>query len=105
METVNVAIPAELYVTLYQEHQENTSVFIEMLLRDSCSADMTPTVAKRSFRPGNGTITGRVWEIADEINAKKGSASRDEVVKACISDGLNMNTASTQYSAWKKEND
>ena len=104
MEMVNVAIPTDLYVLIYQIYQEQTSKFIEETLRDGCNTGKSPGYAKPSYRPGDGTVTGRVWEIADEIKANKGSASREDVVQACLDEKINMNTASTQFSHWNKEN-
>ncbi len=47
--------------------------------------------------------TGRVWQIADEISREKGrGAKRGEVIDAYVAQGGNANTASTQYSHWKK---
>jgi len=100
---VNVAIPADLYVLIYQSHQEQSAKFIEKTLRDAGGVGMSPSLTKPSSRPGDGTVTGRVWEIADEIKAKKGSASREDVVRACLEEEINMNTASTQFSHWNKE--
>ncbi len=47
--------------------------------------------------------TRRVWQLADELTEKRGQlARRADVVKAYVSEGGNANTASTQYSHWKK---
>ncbi len=55
-------------------------------------------------RPGAGTRTGRVWEIADEIHkTSDGSLSiRGRVVQAALQEGINFNTATTQYSLWRR---
>jgi hypothetical protein len=74
---------------------------LEQLLHEGGAKSQSTT--KHSARPGQGTITGRVWEIADELVAKTGSAERDAVVTACVTEGINVNTANTQYSHWKKE--
>ena len=56
-----------------------------------------------SARPSKGTLTGRVWEIADDISRQTGRrASHEEVIEAVRREGGNANTASTQYSAWKQ---
>jgi hypothetical protein len=55
-------------------------------------------------RPRIGTITGRVWEIADQIQKQSGKTEREAVIKACMGEGININTASTQFSYWKKAN-
>ena len=55
------------------------------------------------YRPNPGTATGRVWEIADEITARKGSrASRKEVIDKFMAEGGNQNTAHTQFYLWKQ---
>lgn len=54
-------------------------------------------------RPLSGTMTGMVWDIADEISAeKKRPALRDEVWKEyqVRQLGANSATLSTQYSRW-----
>lgn len=45
-----------------------------------------------------GSPTKKVWEIADAMPG----ASRADVVAACVSAGINKNTAGTQYSHWKR---
>ena len=57
-------------------------------------------------RPHPGTLTGRVWEIADEITREKGRrAERREVIERCVAENGNRNTAGTQYQYWKKHHD
>lgn len=54
-------------------------------------------------RPKDGTTTGRVWTIADEISAKnKEPATRKEVIEACQAEDINPSTAATQYGKWRK---
>ena len=54
-------------------------------------------------RPHPGTLTGRVWEIADEITREKGRrAERREVIERYVAENGNRNTAGTQYQYWKK---
>lgn len=54
-------------------------------------------------KPAAGTITRRVWDIADEITAKgKRPALRKEVVNSATSEGINRGTASTQYGHWAR---
>ena len=56
-------------------------------------------------KPGSGTKTRRVWDIADEITARnRRSALRQEVISAAQKEGLNPNTASTQYGRWARFN-
>lgn len=53
-------------------------------------------------RPSGG-VTGRVWDIADEISARvHRPALREEVLSAAIKEEINQNTASTQYGRWAK---
>jgi len=56
-------------------------------------------------RPGPGTSTGKVWDIADKISAKlKAPAPRADVLKEAEASGINAATASTQYGKWRKFN-
>lgn len=54
-------------------------------------------------RPRQAGATGRVWEIADKLNATGQLPSRQEVMQACEVAGINPATASTQYAKWKKQ--
>ena len=57
-------------------------------------------------RPHPGTLTGRVWEIADEITREKGRrAERREVIERYVAEKGNRNTAGTQYQYWKKHHE
>ena len=59
--------------------------------------------ALHSKRPSRGTLTGEVWEYADRISREQGRcAARQEVIDAVVRAGGNANTASTQYSEWRK---
>ncbi len=59
-------------------------------------------------RPGDGTITGRIWAIADEISAAanedgtKAPAMRAPVLNAAVKEKINESTAATQYGKWRK---
>jgi hypothetical protein len=54
-------------------------------------------------RPKDGTTTGRVWAIADEISAKNGSpADRKSVIDQVVAEGINASTGATQYGKWRK---
>lgn len=56
-------------------------------------------------RPKEGSTTGKVWNIADEMvrgGAVISKELRAEVIKACEDIGINSSTASTQYGKWKK---
>ena len=57
-------------------------------------------------RPHPGTLTGRVWEIADEITREKGRrAERREVIERYVAENGNRNTAGTQYQYWRKRHE
>lgn len=57
-------------------------------------------------RPGPGTRTGRVWEVADEITRETGRrASRGAVIDRIVAEAGNPATASTQYQYWKVAQD
>lgn len=51
-------------------------------------------------RPKAGTLTGKVWDIADAL-AAKGEVTRTAVRDAGREAGLNDATIATQYQAWK----
>ena len=54
-------------------------------------------------RPAEGSTTGRVWEIADELARRRGSLPKGREVAAAFGrEGGNERTALTQYSHWKK---
>jgi hypothetical protein len=56
-------------------------------------------------RPKEGSETGKVWTIADNLTATAGkTASRADVVAAATKDGINEATAATQYGRWRKFN-
>ena len=56
----------------------------------------------RYSRPRSGTRTGRVWEIADGRTREIGHrAKRADVIECCVAEGINRNTASTQYQHWR----
>lgn len=54
-------------------------------------------------RPESGSITGKLWDIADDISASvKRPATRKEVVDRYMAEVPNANqaTANTQYARW-----
>ena len=106
METVSVQVSASLFAAIYNRFGDETGTAIDGCLRrlldfsgrePHTSADQSPPYP----RPGRGTITGKVWEIADRLERETGGATRETVVRACISEGININTANTQYSHWR----
>lgn len=107
METVCIQVPATLYAAIFARYQEGTSEAIGSCLRQLVALGATgqpePSSSKPVYgRPGPGTVTGRVWEIADKVLSQTGEADREAVVTACVKEGININTASTQYTYWKK---
>lgn len=50
-------------------------------------------------RPGAGTTTGKVWDIADKLGA-----DRQAVIKEATKRGVNLATIMTQYGKWRKYN-
>jgi hypothetical protein len=105
MEHVSIPIPVALFIEIYNQHGNKTGEQIEKCLQtlavDYPAESSGPPSSQHSMRPGPGTITGRVWEIADEIYEKTGEMNREAVVTECMEEGIKMNTASTQYSHWK----
>lgn len=52
--------------------------------------------------PKVGTITGQVWAICTEhYNLTATVPTRAQVLAAGIAAGINVNTITTQYQAWK----
>jgi hypothetical protein len=75
---------------------------LEQLLSQAQATSIGTVASTQHFmRPGQGTITGRVWEIADQLYADTGEMNREAVVTACMEEGIKLNTASTQFSQWK----
>lgn len=109
MESVFVQVPGALYASFYERHGEQTTAAISTCLsqhlRGEVSAEVQAEIASTPYpRPRDGTITGKIWEIADRVKQQSGSADREAVIKACIQENININTASTQFSYWKKAN-
>lgn len=65
----------------------------------------TKTIVKQNGikRPESGSVTGKLWDIADRLSEAKGApATRKEVVDAYLSEVPNANqaTGNTQYARW-----
>ncbi len=109
MESIAVPLPSALYASIYERYGEQTSATIVACLAQLIDSE-APEQARIETggfqypRPGAGTKTGRVWEIADRILKETGAVDREAVIKACMLEGININTASTQYSHWRKAN-
>jgi len=58
-------------------------------------------VSDPASRPKEGSATGKVWAIADELSFGTAMATRKAVVDLCVRKGINAATASTQYGKWK----
>lgn len=60
-------------------------------------------VVKNEYvRPGDGTKTGKVWNIADSLKSKLGRCpTRGEVLAVAKTGKLNLQMASTQYGRWR----
>lgn len=59
--------------------------------------------ARLRKRPLAGSVTGRVWEIADDLLRQRSTMpSGREVADIYVAQGGNRGTAFTQYSHWKK---
>lgn len=53
-------------------------------------------------RPKEGSTTAKVWDICDQLFEQMGEIpSRPNAIQACVSQGINAATASTQYGKWK----
>ncbi len=109
MESISIQISAALYTSIYERYREETSSVITACLSQLLNAEGSEEAANEAGglqhpRPSAGTITGRVWEIADRILKETGTANRETVTKACMHEGINVNTANTQFSYWRKAN-
>lgn len=56
--------------------------------------------APKSSRPGEGTLTGKVWTLADSLTTADHIATRKEVMDAGKKVDLNEATIATQYQRW-----
>ena len=104
MEVVSITIPAEVYTALFARYEESTTATITEVLRNLAVENAKKLLTPHApySRPGAGTKTGRVWEIADRLHETSGNADRDAVIRACMEEGINVNTASTQFTYWKR---
>lgn len=54
-------------------------------------------------KPAEGTVTGRLWAIIDEISRNKDApATRKEVLERSEAEGFNMAMAASLYAHWRK---
>ena len=110
MESISIQVPASLYTSIFARYGDETTSTITTLLTQLVGEEVmmpeprTSGVKTPYPRPSEGTITGQVWDIADTIQEQTGRAQREDVIKACMGKGININTASTQFSYWRKAN-
>ena len=115
MEYVSIQIPAALYAKIYGLYEEESSTVILRSLNQLTNEEQEKTKVHETpkdvitdfttLQPKAGTITAKVWDIANRIFKEAGVIThnhRDLVIQACIQQGLKANTASTKYSDWKK---
>lgn len=63
-----------------------------------------PALAEALLRRDRSTVDKSVrlvWAIADEMTAANSSVTHREVIAECVRRGIALNTAKTQYSAWR----
>lgn len=66
-------------------------------------------VSSQPTRPGAGTTTARVWEIADEMMVGdpdvdfESKEFRQAVIEICGNETINPSTAATQFAKWKRD--
>jgi hypothetical protein len=69
------------------------------------TTDIPPRLPNQNgvTRPANGTVTGRVWDLADELQRTLGRPpSRSQVMAKGAAEGINENTVHTQYGHWRR---
>ena len=75
-------------------------------VQDAAVPHTEPESMSDAVRPLPGTMTRRVWDIAEDITREKGRrAERSEVIERFAAQGGNRNTASTTYYRWKQHHD
>lgn len=70
------------------------------------SRTSSPKVDEKVSRPKEGSLTAKVWEVADEMyNKAKGDIDikqfRKDVIEQSIKEGINKNTSTAQFRRWK----
>ncbi len=75
----------------------------ETVEQESKPRKRSDSPSKPITRPKEGSMTGKVWDIADQLHTEKGEIPpRQDVIALCTEQGINASTASTQYGKWKK---
>ena len=116
---LQIEVEAELFTKLHARFGDKTTDAVRECLHrlvESSSSEPAPgshqTARNTNFRyhlaPRPGTQTGKVWEFAADLDSfehteseKKGTASREAVVKACEKAGVRTSTATTQFYHWR----
>lgn len=120
---VNVTIPASLFVKLYKKYGEDLEQEIIAALSKLVSLDSSSFLAESEddfseSRQNRGRVhltggwpsqytTGHlVWTICERVLEEDGGkymmSHREKVLDRCQDEGININTASTMYSGWRK---
>jgi hypothetical protein len=90
--------------TITQEQEALLGAYAGYL--DTIGASVTQKAEDSSgttySRPKVGTLTGKVWELADSLVVNGKAPERKEVLAAAKAAGINDATATTQWSHWLK---
>lgn len=84
--------------------EENTASLTAPSANDA-KKERAPAIANPELR-GTSTVakpTRLVWTIADRMSARKGGATRGQVLAECQKKGITYYTARTQYQLWKAD--
>lgn len=76
---------------LYAEENKAVPAKVEIAQSEE---DPSTSTQNLNRRPKEGTITGRIWEIADNFKNRK------EVLFQAALEGINLSTASRQFHLW-----
>lgn len=83
----------------YPEDTTSLAELEEALARIKADAP-EPASHHKSRQKGEST-TARIWALAEGLTANKILAERQAVIQACLAEGINPATASTQFGKWK----
>lgn len=98
--------PLPLQGTTYPERSYQMATFpVKVVCPCGCNHSWDLEVSSpskvTSTRPGQETLTGKVWLLCDTLSGSLGRrATRKEVTVAGALAGLNPATVSTQYQKW-----
>jgi hypothetical protein len=87
-------IPTEADITIFESQGKNLTK-PQRTPRDPFTGP--------SSRPKEGSTTGKVWDIADElfVTIKDDKQLRKAVIERCTKEGINSSTTSVQFGKWK----